>query len=73
MNGLVIFHETIVKEENLDVNGYHLRNMAQIWPSRVDGALGRLAIDGNWRTTLMCLQLPSMLLDTKRVRVDQLS
>jgi hypothetical protein len=70
-NGLVTFHDVIVEEENPDMDWHHLSNIAK--PIR-DDALGRLAINGgSWRTTPMHLQLGSMLVDTKRVRVDEQS
>lgn len=68
--GVVTFNDVIVKEPVLDMNWRRLRNMAQ---PIVDDALGRLAIDGSWRTTPMRLQLGSMLVDAKRVRVDERS
>ncbi len=65
-DGVVSFHDVVVKESNLDVNWRRLRNMAR---PIVDEALGRLAIDGGWRNTPMKIQLGSMLVDQKKVRV----
>jgi hypothetical protein len=56
----------LVKEANLDMKCLH--NMAQ---PIVDDALGHWAIDGSWRTTPMMIQLGSVLVDTKKVRVDE--
>jgi hypothetical protein len=70
-NSLLSFHDVMVKEENLDMNYWrHLHNMVQ---PIVNNALGQLAINGSWRTTQMRLQLGSMLVDAKRVRLDECS
>jgi hypothetical protein len=68
--GVVTLNNAIVEDQDLDMNWCQLQNIA---PPIVDDALGRLAIDGSWRTTPMHLQLGLMLVDAKRVRVDKRS
>ena len=68
LDGIIHFVDVVVKDKSLDMNWRRLRNMA--WPI-VDEALGRLAMDGNWQNSPMRMSLGSMLVDNKRVRVDE--
>jgi hypothetical protein len=68
LDGIIHFVDVVVKDKSLDMNWRRLRNMA--WPI-VDEALGRLAMDGNWQKSPMRMSLGSMLVDNKRVHVDE--
>ena len=67
-DGIVRFMNVKVLDKSLDMNWTRLRKMAM---PIVDEALGRLAMDGNWQKCAMTIDLGTMLVDNKRVRVDE--
>lgn len=69
-NGVITFHDVVVKELCLDMSWCQLRNIGK---PIVDEALGKLVMDGNWRTLPMRLDLRTLLVDTRAVRVDEQS
>jgi hypothetical protein len=69
-DGTVVFVDVIVLEPVMNLNWRHLRNMAR---PIVDEAIGKLAMSGLWEDNPMRLQLGSLLVDNKRVRIDEKS
>ena len=67
-DGEVQFVNVKVLDKSLDMNWRRLRKMAV---PIVDEALGRLAMDANWQKSPMRIDLGTMLVDNKRVRVDE--
>jgi hypothetical protein len=67
-NGTVKFLDAVGMEPKLDLNWCHLRKMAR---PIIDEAIGRLAMSGLWEKSPMMLQLGSLLVDNKRVRIDK--
>jgi hypothetical protein len=67
-DGTVDFLDVVTIEPILDLNWRRLRNMAR---PIVDEAIGRLAMSGLWEKSPMRLQLGSLLVDNKRVRIDE--
>jgi hypothetical protein len=69
-NRVVTFMLAEEAAEKIDLNWRRLRNMAQ---PIVDEQLGKLAMNQSWRDTPMKLNLGSLLVDTKVVRIDEAS
>jgi hypothetical protein len=67
-NGLIAYDDVVVKEPCLDMNWRHLRNIVK---PVVDEASGKLAMDGNRRTSPMRLDLGTLLVDTRALCVDE--
>jgi hypothetical protein len=68
LDGVIHVVNVKVHDKSLDMNWRRLRNMAR---PIVDEALGRLAMDGNWQKSPMRIDLGIMLVDNKRLRVDE--
>jgi hypothetical protein len=66
--GVVMMEAPDESEQGIDLNWRRLRNMAQ---PIVDEQLGRLAMNKNWRDTLMKLNLGVFYVDTSVVRIDE--
>jgi hypothetical protein len=67
-DGSVKFLDVHPKEQPIDLNWRRLRTMAR---PIVDEALGRLAMSGLWKTKPIRVSLGSLVIDNKRVRIDE--
>jgi hypothetical protein len=69
-NGTIDFVDVVVLEPVMDLNWHPLCNMAR---SIINEAIGKLAMSGLWENNPMRLQLGSLLVNNKRVRIDEKS
>jgi hypothetical protein len=69
-DGTIDFVDVVVLEPVMDLNWRRLRNMAR---PIVDEAIGKLAMSGLWEKNPMRLHLGSLLVDNKRVCIDEQS